>query len=60
MIKPVLLDTGPLVAFLNRNDDAHEWAVARFKEIEPRFLTCEAVVSETIHLLQGRAVVLEH
>ena len=60
MIKPVLLDTGPLVAFLNRQDDAHEWAVARFKEIEPPFLTCEAVVSETIHLLQGRAVVLEH
>lgn len=60
MIKPVLLDTGPLVAFLNRQDDAHEWAVARFKEIEPPFLTCEAVLSETIHLLQGRAVVLEH
>lgn len=60
MISSVLLDTGPLVAFLNRQDDAHEWAVARFKEIEPPFLTCEAVVSETIHLLQGRAVVLEH
>lgn len=60
MINSVLLDTGPLVAFLNRQDDAHEWAVARFKEIEPPFLTCEAVLSETIHLLQGRAVVLEH
>jgi len=60
VISSVLLDTGPLVAFLNRHDDAHEWAVARFKEIEPPFLTCEAVLSETIHLLQGRAVVLEH
>jgi hypothetical protein len=60
VINSVLLDTGPLVAFLNRHDDAHEWAVARFKEIEPPFLTCEAVLSETIHLLQGRAVVLEH
>lgn len=60
MIKPVLLDTGPLVAFLNRNDADHDCAVARFKEIEPPFLTCEAVVSETIHLLQGRAEVLEH
>lgn len=60
MINSVLLDTGPLVAFLNRQDDAHDWAVARFKEIEPPFLTCEAVLSETFHLLQGRAVVLEH
>ena len=59
MIKPVLLDTGPLVAFLNRNDDNHAWAVARFKEIEPPFLTCESVLSETIHLLAGRDVVLE-
>ncbi len=59
VINPVLLDTGPLVAFLNRNDDNHGWSVARFKEIEPPFLTCEAVLSETIHLLAGREVVLE-
>ena len=59
MNKSALLDTGPLVAFLNRNDDDHDWAVARFKELEPPFVTCEAVLSETIHLLAGREVVLE-
>ena len=52
MRQEVLLDTGPLVAFLNRRDRFHKWAVAWFGEIEPPMLTCEAVLAEACHLLR--------
>jgi predicted nucleic acid-binding protein len=48
-----LLDTGPLVAFLNRRDCFHDWTVARMGELEPPFLTCESVVSEACFLLRA-------
>ena len=49
----MLLDTGPLVAFLDRRDEHHEWAVSRWSDIEPPLLTCESVISETCFLLSG-------
>ncbi len=52
MRRRVLLDTGPLVAFLNRSDRHHGWAVERLAEIEPPLLTCEAVLAETCHLVR--------
>jgi predicted nucleic acid-binding protein len=49
---PVLLDTGPLVAFLNRRDTWHDWSVEQFGQIRPPLLTCEAVLSEAAFLLR--------
>jgi hypothetical protein len=46
MRRRVLLDTGPLVAFLNRRDEFHGWVTGELATIEPPFLTCEAVLSE--------------
>jgi predicted nucleic acid-binding protein len=58
-----LLDTGPLVAFLNRRDHYHSWAMERLSQIEPPLLTCESVLSEACFLLRsqekGREAVLE-
>ena len=48
----VLLDTGPLVAGINRRDRFHEWAKSQLGEIEPPLLTCEAVFAESCFLLQ--------
>ena len=48
----VLLDTGPLVAFLNRRDAFHEWAKEQLADIAPPLLTCDAVVAEACYLLR--------
>ncbi len=48
----ILLDTGPLVAALNRNDHAHAWAKSQFAALPAPFLTCEAVISEACFLLR--------
>jgi len=47
----VLVDTGPLVALLDRSDSGHDWAVEVFKSLRPPLLTCEAVLAESWHLL---------
>jgi predicted nucleic acid-binding protein len=49
----VLVDTGPLVAFLNKRDRFHDWTAAQWNQIAAPILTCEAVVSECCFLLSG-------
>ena len=53
MKRQVIIDTGPLVAFLNHRDRYHTWAKARFAELSPPLLTCEAVIAEACYLLRG-------
>lgn len=53
MKRPVLLDTGPLLALLNCRDAHHAWATTRWALIKPPLLTCEAVLSEACFLLRG-------
>ncbi len=55
MRRPILLDTRPLVAFLDRRDAYHTWATAQWAEIQPPLLTCEAVLSEACFLLRASA-----
>jgi len=47
-----ICDTGPLVAYLNRNDPYHAWALAVMKQVQPPALTCEAVLTEAIYFLR--------
>jgi len=47
-----ILDTGPLVAFLDRSDSFHDWSDEQFRSKSPIFITCEAVVSEAGFLLR--------
>lgn len=51
MREEVLLDTGPLVAYLNRRGADHDWARAQWQQIRPPLLTNEAVISEACFLL---------
>ncbi|MEH2072401.1 MAG: PIN domain-containing protein [Nostoc sp.] len=52
MRKKVLLDTGPLVAFINNRENSHDWAVNQWKNIQPPLLTCEAVIIEACFILR--------
>ena len=47
-----LLDAGPLVAFLNRNDQWHAWARTQMGALPPPLLTCEPVLTEACFLIQ--------
>jgi uncharacterized protein len=47
----VLLDTGPLVAYLYPPDAYHHWAVEQFSGLDPPFISCEPVLTETCFLL---------
>ena len=52
MAGSVLVDSGFLVALLNRRDSDHEWAHALAKRHPPPWLTCDAALSETFYLLR--------
>jgi uncharacterized protein len=43
-----IADTGFIVAFLNRTDTHHAWAVSVAKTITEPLLTCEAVLAEAV------------
>jgi uncharacterized protein len=53
-----IADTGFLVAFVNRGDAHHEWALHLAAQITEPLLTCEAVLAETAFHLQDTALVL--
>ena len=51
MLQQVIVDTGVLVASIDRSERQHAWVAQQLEKIEPPLLTCEAVVSETWFLL---------
>jgi predicted nucleic acid-binding protein len=48
----ILLDTGPLVALLSRDDAEHLRAAQLFSECLPPFRCCEAVIAEACYLMR--------
>ena len=53
-----IADTGFLVAFANRNDHHHDWAVQVAGRLSEPLLTCEAVLAEAAFHLQDSVLVL--
>ena len=58
MIRNVVVDTGPLIALIDRGDRHHAWVREQFDQILPPLLTCEAVLAEACYLgpRAGRAM----
>jgi uncharacterized protein len=50
-----IVDTGPLVAFLDRSEQHHRWVVERIEELDAPLLVCEPVLAETMYLLAAYA-----
>ncbi|MGQ0507017.1 MAG: type II toxin-antitoxin system VapC family toxin [Myxococcaceae bacterium] len=47
-----LVDTGPLVALLKKDEEHHQWVSETFRELPAEgMVTCEAVISEACFLL---------
>jgi predicted nucleic acid-binding protein len=63
-LTPVLLDTGVIVAWLDRSERHHQRCAAVLAELEAPLATCEAVIAESCYLLRGlrgaAAAVLEN
>lgn len=53
-----IVDTGPLVALLNRRDTFHEWVKQTLKALARPLFTCEPVLTEAAHLTGRPAVLL--
>jgi predicted nucleic acid-binding protein len=56
MARNVLVDAGFLIALLSRRDSHHQWAMAQSPDHDPPWRTCDAALSEAIHLLGARGV----
>ena len=52
-----IADTGFLVAFSNRHDEDHEWAVRLAAQCTEPLLTCEPVLAETAYHLRDARIV---
>lgn len=46
----IIVDTGPLVALLNKPDHAHTWVMQQMADAQPPLITCEAVLAEASYL----------
>jgi uncharacterized protein len=53
-----IADTGLLVAFANRHDRHHAWAVSVAERVTSPLLTCEVVLAEAAFHLSNTALVL--
>jgi predicted nucleic acid-binding protein len=58
-----IVDTGFLVALVNRSEKYHPWVKNQLSQISSPLLTCEPVITETCFLLQniyqGEATILK-
>lgn len=61
MIRGVILDTGPLIALIDRRDQFHDWAKAQFHGVDPPLSTCEPVITEALvlarHIAGGQTAI---
>jgi predicted nucleic acid-binding protein len=52
-VNPVLLDTGPIVALLDRSEKRHRECADLITRLDAPFVTCEAVIAEACYLLRA-------
>ncbi len=53
-----IVDTGPLIGWINSRDQWHDWSVGVLSALRPPLLTCESVIAEAAWQLgRSRAAV---
>jgi len=53
-VRDVLIDTGCIVALLDRSETHHGRCVEAIKTLPGRLITCEAVIAESCYLLRNQ------
>lgn len=51
MANAAIVDTGPLVAYFDRAERNHSWAVEQVRGLDAPLLVCEPVLAEAMYLL---------
>ena len=51
-MKPVLIDTGAIVALLDRSERHHQACVETLEHLTSPLVTCEAVIAESCYLMR--------
>jgi uncharacterized protein len=54
-----ICDTGPLVAYLDRKDRYHEWALELMRQLPAPLFTCEAVLTEAAYFIRDDGLDVE-
>ena len=54
-----ICDTGPLLAYLNRNDPHYDWAVEQMKQVRAPMLVCEPVLTEVVYFLREDGLTID-
>jgi predicted nucleic acid-binding protein len=54
-----ILDAGPLIAALNRQDEHHHWAVQTLERIGPPFYSCAEAMAEAAALTHQPTAIVE-
>jgi len=52
-LKPILLDTGVIVALLDRSERMHLRCAEEVRRLEAPLVTCEAVIAESCYLVRN-------
>jgi predicted nucleic acid-binding protein len=51
-VSHVIADTGPLVAYFDRDSEFHEWTRDRFRELTDPLHSCQPVLTEALFMLK--------
>lgn len=55
-MKRVIVDTGPLVAYFDRDSEFHDWVCEQFQQLSDPLLSCQPVLTETLFLLKRNGI----
>ena len=52
----ILIDSGAIIAYIDRRDEHHKWIEDQMAILKPPFYTCESVISESCFILTEKGL----